>query len=69
VLLEIYDSFRKENAVADPVAVPPVEDEVAVTVVTSEPVSTTSIPRKRAGAGGKRSASTAPDPEPMAPGA
>src|SRR5687767_8832518 len=67
VLLEIYDSFRKENAVAD--SVPPAEDEVAVTVVTSEPVSTTSTPRKRAGAGGKRSASAAPDPEPMAPGA
>ena len=37
VLLEIYDSFRKENAAAQPSAAE--GDEVAVTVVTAEPVS------------------------------
>jgi transcriptional regulator with XRE-family HTH domain len=40
VLLEIYDSFRKENAASPPEATPPAGDDVAVTVVTAEPVST-----------------------------
>jgi transcriptional regulator with XRE-family HTH domain len=58
VLLEIYDSFRKENALASPAA-----DEVAVTVVTAEPVSTktdsTSTPKSKR-AGGTRRAPEAP---------
>jgi transcriptional regulator with XRE-family HTH domain len=83
VLLEIYDSFRKENGAS----VPPAADEVAVSVVTAAtslpdeplstaplsttPVSTTAAatsPRRttsktpRAKAGGKRRASSAPEP-------
>jgi transcriptional regulator with XRE-family HTH domain len=94
VLLEIYDSFRKENAAA----VPPADAEVAVSVVTAttslpdEPLSTplsttdknptaksttatsttatsTTPKTSRAKAGGKRRASSAPEPESQAPGA
>jgi transcriptional regulator with XRE-family HTH domain len=85
VLLEIYDSFRKENGAA----VPPAGDEIAVSVVTAatslpdEPLSTTPLsttaaatsPRRtpsktpRAKAAGKRRASSAPEPESQAPGA
>jgi len=53
VLLEIYDSFRKENAASTP----PAEDEVAVTVVTSEPVSTAAPTTSRATGSGNRRAS------------
>jgi transcriptional regulator with XRE-family HTH domain len=59
VLLEIYDSFRKENAVVDP---PADEDDVAVSVVTAttnlpaEKLSTTA-PRKAARARTPRSSS------------
>ncbi len=38
VLLEIYDSFRKENAAASPVT-----RDVAVTVVTAQPISTETV--------------------------
>ena len=69
VLLEIYDSFRKENSAA----VPPADDAVAVTVVTAEPVSTTTTSTaaktSRAKAGGKRRASSAAETEPQTPGA
>jgi transcriptional regulator with XRE-family HTH domain len=61
VLLEIYDSFRKENAAA----APPVEDdEVAVSVVTAgtaldEQELSTTPTTSRATASGKRRASRA----------
>jgi transcriptional regulator with XRE-family HTH domain len=61
VLLEIYDSFRKENAASQSATA---SDDVAVTVVTAEPVSTqpvstpTTPPNKRAG--GTRRAPKAP---------
>jgi transcriptional regulator with XRE-family HTH domain len=60
VLLEIYDSFRKENAVVDPPAGD--DDDVAVSVVTAttnlpaEQLSTTA-PRKAARATPPRSSS------------
>ena len=60
VLLEIYDSFRKENAAA--AATPAGDGDVAVSVVTAtsslpEELSTAPTPRK---AGGKRRSRTAP---------
>ena len=68
VLLEIYDSFRKENTATTP----PPGDDVAVTVVTSEPVSTgsdtTTSPTPGTRARSTRRASTASTPDP-APGA
>ena len=42
VLLEIYDSFRKENAAADAQAVPATDEDVAVSVVTA----TTALPEQ-----------------------
>jgi len=63
VLLEIYDSFRKENAAAQPPAGD--SDEVAVTVVTAEPVSAATTHDKRAG--GTRRAPKAPAPKAAAP--
>ena len=68
VLLEIYDSFRKENAAAQPPTGD--SDEVAVTVVTAEPVSAEQVGAattqdKRAG--GTRRAPKAPAPKAAAP--
>jgi transcriptional regulator with XRE-family HTH domain len=63
VLLEIYDSFRKENTAAAPAG----GDDVAVTVVTAEPVSAASVsadqpdtPRKRA-RGARRAPGAGPE--------
>jgi transcriptional regulator with XRE-family HTH domain len=71
VLLEIYDSFRKENAAAAP---PAVDQDVAVSVVTAgaalspEELSTSTTPTtSRATASGKRRASRSTSP-PLMPG-
>lgn len=64
VLLEIYDSFRKENAAAAPLDEDAEGDEVAVSVVTAgtaldDPELSTTPTTSRATASGKRRASRA----------
>ena len=65
VLLEIYDSFRRENAASEAAAAPaPEDDEVAVSVVTAgpaldEPELSTTPTTSRATGSGKRRASRA----------
>jgi len=63
VLLEIYDSFRKENAARESVTAVPAGDDVAVSLVTAttalpEELSTAPTPRK---AGGRRRTAPADD--------
>ena len=54
VLLEIYDSFRRENAIAEAAAAPAADEDVAVSVVTAttslpeQELSTSPAPKKRA---------------------
>ena len=59
VLLEIYDSFRKENAATRPSSE---DSDIAVTVVTAEPVSAESTTPKTKRAGTKRAPKAAAAP-------